>query len=258
MNALINREILNQTSFDSGALGGLSIVAHRFDQPALYAVTVRQKDAVISRMQLKVSVLTPGASVIDDAKRAQASTGDSPSATDASENVEIDLQSMENADAPSHALELAKRIVADAANGYVSFRAPDGQRDYSVIAETPGRPPFDSRKLDKGDVFAVTLLRPGEYRVANALTGATGTITVAYPVRGATPYSPPEPATVICDAGGFHPSPLALQPAQGVIFQIGAPGRITIDLVKPDDGPTPQPEGTRLPRATWRKRAAER
>ena len=58
-----------------------------------------------------------------------------------------------------------------------------------------------------------------------------------YPKIGKTAYRPPSPAKVTCSEGGFEPANLELQPGQAVLFQANAPSRITLELVKADDGP---------------------
>jgi DDE superfamily endonuclease len=41
--------------------------------------------------------------------------------------------------------------------------------------------PFDSRRLSSGDIFALTMVRPGEYRLVNDLGKHEGKIIVSYP-----------------------------------------------------------------------------
>jgi hypothetical protein len=93
--------------------------------------------------------------------------------------------------------------------------------------------------LGEDDLFSVTIVRPGTYTVANTVTRAEGSVTVAYPTIGEAPYRPPEPASVVCRADGFDPPSVDLQPAQGLIFRFEVPSRIVIALAQPDDGPAP-------------------
>jgi hypothetical protein len=71
--------------------------------------------------------------------------------------------------------------------------------------------------LGEDDLFSVTMVRPGTYTVANTVTRAEGSVTVAYPMIGEAPYRPPEPASILCRADGFDPPSVDLQPAQGLI-----------------------------------------
>ncbi len=111
---------------------------------------------------------------------------------------------------------------------------------------------FDSRRLAPGDIFALTMVRPGEYRLVNELGEHEGRIVVSYPVIGDKPYRPPAPYRVQCDHGGFHPQTINLSPAQGIAFQVQTPARIKIELIRPDDGPADRgPRTVRLsPQAT--------
>jgi hypothetical protein len=103
--------------------------------------------------------------------------------------------------------------------------------------------------LGEDDLFSVTMVRPGTYTVANTVTRAEGSVTVAYPTIGEAPYRPPEPASVVCRADGFDPPSVDLQPAQGLIFRFEVPSRIVIALAQPDDGPAP----SRSRAVTWRR-----
>ena len=96
-------------------------------------------------------------------------------------------------------------------------------------------PEFDSRRLDKGDVFAATILRPGAYAVRNEYGKARTELAVKYVTRGKERYRPGEPVMVKMGAQASRKS-MRLGPAQGVVFEITEPSRIHIDLTRPDDG----------------------
>ncbi len=247
MNILSNLQALTQTSFDSGSLGGLGTVVHRIDQPGDHQVKVLQADRLIQTFSLHV-VGAPGMPL---ASRA------SPSA--APGQVQIDL---------SRALgslgQLAPQEPEDlavATSGYAVFHAPPGVTGFAVQLQPPGagdKPPsFDSRQLHNGDIFAITLFRPGRYSLTNAQGGAKGEVRVSYPVIGDKPYVPPDPAQVQVTAQGFQPGSIQLQPAQGLVFHVGnTAARIQIGLVEADDGPAKpvagQTEG-RGPKYRWEK-----
>jgi hypothetical protein len=101
-------------------------------------------------------------------------------------------------------------------------------------ADDDAEPVFDSRRLDRSDLFTATVLRPGRYRVSNDGTGATANLTVAYPERGRGPLRPGEPVRV--EVGqDFSPPEFTVEPTQGQVYEIGAPARIRLDLVEPFD-----------------------
>ena len=53
MNNSINLQIFTQTHFDSGSLGGLGAVVHRFDLPGEHHITILQADKAIQTLRLK-------------------------------------------------------------------------------------------------------------------------------------------------------------------------------------------------------------
>lgn len=230
MKATINRALIEQTRFDSAAPTGTAAVVHRFEQPGEYDINITRDDEVIDRMRLNVPVQrTP--------ERAEAQTAGAaaeqplPGAVAAVNLASVILN------------PLTDRRVAIAAGGYVTFNAPAGSVPLgATVARADaeeGEVEFDTRRLGPGDLFAVTLIRPGRYVATNSATGATLDIQVTYPVVGSTPYRPPEPANVECNAGGFNPDTVILGPAQGVLFHISTETRIQLELTEPDDGPSP-------------------
>ncbi|MHB8625275.1 MAG: hypothetical protein ACYDBJ_25460 [Aggregatilineales bacterium] len=243
MNNPINLQIFTQTSFDSGSLGGLGAVIHRFDQPGEHRITVLQAEKVIQTLGLKVTDIARQLPA-----NAQPTSGAAP-ASSSPTAVHVDLSG-------------ALSPIADLTpQSYALFHAPQGIGGFAVQIHASGvdnQPPiFDSRKLQSNDIFTVTLLRPGRYSLTNAGKLAKGEIRVSYPVIGATAYRPPDPVTVQVTAQGFHPHAIQLQPAQGLIFHIrDVAARIQIDLVEPDDGPggaAGSPGGRPKPLYRWEK-----
>ena len=240
MNSITDLPIFTQTSFDSGALSGLGAVVHRLTQAGEHRVTVLQGEKPIQTFPMRVT-----------AKPAQPPAL-GPHPLPAAGPVELHVDLGRALAAPGRAAALQPEDMAVVEQGYAVFHAPPGSSGLAVQLNAPqagtGAPSFDSRKLQNGDIFAVTLLRPGRYSLTNALHGAgtmQGEIRVSYPVIGDKPYSPPEPLQVQVGEGGFQPSSIQLQPMQGLIFHIGnVAARIQIELVEPDDGP---PAGGNLP-----------
>lgn len=226
MKATIN-PLLEQTSFDSAAPNGAAAVVHKFGDPGEYIVRFIGAEASLAHVRLTVGV--------DPAGR------ESPP-----EGISIDLAKIEYSSRMGGA-EGHEDLFIVRPKGYVAFTASAKAKTYAVVAEptesktVEKRGAFDSRRLGPDDVFTVTLMRPGDYRVVNELGKYEGLITVAYPVIGDRPYRPPEPQQVDVYEGSFQPSTIRLQPAQGVVFNIRAAARIKIDLIRPDDGPKDRP-----------------
>ncbi|MCP4308591.1 MAG: hypothetical protein GY788_27695 [bacterium] len=64
-------------------------------------------------------------------------------------------------------------------------------------------PEFDSRRLDKSDVFAATFLRPGAYSVHNAHGKARTELAVRYVTRGKERYRPSDPVRASTTRGSY-------------------------------------------------------
>jgi hypothetical protein len=107
---------------------------------------------------------------------------------------------------------------------------------------------WDSTKLVAGDLYALSIARPGTYSMRNSADGAEATVVVTYPVRGNRAYRPAAPVTVRCTERGFEPKEVTLGPLQGLVVQVEAPARVVIDLVEADDGPDRSETRTRVDR----------
>jgi hypothetical protein len=240
MNVTINRALIEQTSFDSATPTGTAIVVHQFEQVGEYNISVTRDDQVIDRLRLNVP--GPRGPAESEAQTVQ------PPAEQAQPGsaVSVDLASIA-------ATAEADRRLAVAPGGYVAFSAPPGAPPLSATvaradAES-GDVEFDSRRLGPGDLFAVTLIRPGRYTASNTATGNSLEIQVMYPQVGTTPYRPPDPVNIECRADGFSAEQVSLGPAQGIIFHISTETRIQIELTEPDDGPSQEAR----PQAIWRR-----
>lgn len=223
MKGAINQQWLNQTSFDSGAPSGGATVIHRFDTPGEYRVRFVDGEETLAQTIVAVAAHA-------------ADTGAGPG------HVTLDLKKYARPASLGSTPPDRQRLVVRP-QGYVSFTDSGQTKPFAVVAEAASGdgPRFDSRRLGPGDIFALTLLRPGTYSLVNELAHAKGEITVEYPVVGKTPYRPPDPLAIDCTEHGFHPERIALKPAQGLIVHVKAAARIKIELTRPDDGPGEEP-----------------
>lgn len=240
MSVRINRQILEQTSWDSGSLSGLGVVVHKFEQPGEYDVAILEEDTVIERSQLTVTEEVPAR--------------EAPPAP-----IEVDLKELRvrgtaRTRGPKRSAGEPGARMVTGAGGYASFRDSSG-KGATVVAERKGRGRergrFDSRRLGAEDHFAVALIRPGRYSITNVHNETRGEITVAYPTIGDKPYRPPGPVHVNCARNKLEPDTIDLQPGQGLVFRFSTPSRIRIDLVEPYERPQEEVQQQRLVR--WRK-----
>ncbi|MBY0395178.1 MAG: hypothetical protein K2X91_01745, partial [Thermoleophilia bacterium] len=223
MKARVNTHALSATRFDSASLGVLGTIAHRLEKSGRHLGTIWRGESAAGRFEIAVD---------DDSEAAQ---------------VDLDLAHPEAAaaaccDCPPGKGGVPAGLVVRP-GGYLVLYLSEGAGGFHVTldhapergAEKPARV-FDSRRLGAGDLFVVTLIRPGAYAMQEASGGAKGVAEVAYPKPGKTPFQPPEPVTVKLDKGRMDPPRVALAAGQGLIFAVGMEGAaISVALTQPRD-----------------------
>ena len=227
MKANVNWPIFTQTSLDSGMLTMLGAVIHNFPEPGEYFGTILLRDEAVGRFNLTVDKECPTV------------------------QADIDLATLHRPQQATCKKESQKRYVVNP-KGYAVFHVTRGTGGYAVVIgklqeKGEAKLAFDSRELKEGDMFAVTMIRPGKYNVTNEKSDAKAEITVSYPRVGKVPCRPPNPVNIKCTDKRLTPSKIEIQPAQGQVYQIQTPSRIKIELVQPIDGPSEQ---QRAPRRT--------
>jgi hypothetical protein len=226
MNPFVNLQAFTQ-DIDSGSLGMLGMVIHRFDEPGDYQISIYQGERMERTVRLKVN---------------KESTTRQLNVDLATEQKEIRKE--------CHCKEDDSVEIEMAPEGHIVFYVSHGVGGHRVsvtMAAERSVKSFDNRELGNGDIFVANLVRPGTYSVTNVLTNAKSKIVVSYPKVGRTRYTPPEPLT-IDSAQTFSQDNINLLPGQGQIYRIKDKSRIKIQLVKPDDGPSKKPGGI-----SWKK-----
>lgn len=224
MKANINHHLFTQVNLDSGALTVAASVIHNFPVPGTYDGVVGRGDSLESSFHL----------VVDE------------KSTTMQLNLDLaDLARPERALNECKCKEDPKTSSHFEVNpkGYVLMYVSRGAGGYAVrISGVDKDKPvqFDSRDLKAGDLFVVSLLRPGTFSLTNK-TGAKGTVVVAFPPpkRGKELFNRAKPAEIRCLDKEFVPPKIDLEVAQGQIYRIEAKAdsRIKIELQKADDGP---------------------
>ncbi len=217
MPALLDQNIFTQTNLDSAALTILGSVLHRFSEPGAYRGVALRNGQAEATFTLRVD----------------------PEC--AASQVNIDLATLGQT-GQSGCGGGSGPVFTIHPKGYAIFHVSQGAGGYAVhlgraAAEGPGPKAFDSRLLKAGDIFTATLLRPGTYRVTNALNKTHAAIVVSYPVMGKTAYQPGPAVSVECTSEGFAPKEVRLTPAQGQVFHCKTAAHLKVELVKADDGP---------------------
>ena len=246
MKMTFDQNLFTQIGLDSGALTMLGGVTHRFLEAGQYRGVVYRGGESIGKFYVNVDKNSPVAQANIDLAAFDTSL---PAPTTTTTGTTCGCQG-----------EGAKAETTFEVNpkGYAVFHVSAGAGGYAVRVSKAAEDPkqqnqFDSRELNCEDIFSAFILRPGTYAASNGLNAkAKGKITVSYPKIGKTAYRPPGPAKVVSSEGGFEPGTVELQPGQAVLFHATAPSRITVELVKADDGPAGRPEHTR---GGWKKAA---
>lgn len=233
---MLNRTLLLQTDADSGALTMLAAVVHSPRKSGIYSGTVYRGEDAVGEFSLRV-LDEPGPLQVhvDLATQRLAGGSGRPSRGRDDDPCCDEAGGSEAHDAPTYTVGRdgnAVFHVSTGVGGYAVQLAGFGGQEGHDRAQT-----WDSRELQEGDLFAVTLLRPGAYRVTNDVTRVEAQIRLSYPQRGKTAYRPPEAQRIAVTDKGFEPDRVELQPLQGQVYEIRAASRLRISLTEPDDGP---------------------
>ncbi len=235
MNMTFDQNLFTQVGLDSGLLTILGSVVHSFREPGEYRGSVHKAGGEQAVFYITVDKNSPAAHVNIDLATLREYSG--------ATQKECCDEGTEN------------RFTVNP-KGYVVFHVSKGSGGFSVhvrrAEEDPRLKVFNSQELGEGDIFSAGVIRPGTYSVVNQLpkSKAQAEVVVSYPEMGKTAYRPPGPVTVQVGPRGFEPARIELKPGQGLVFEIKAPARIVIELVKADDGPGSDQQP---PRRGWSK-----
>ncbi len=211
MQPKVNRQLFTQRVFDSGSLGVLASVIHRFEDPGKYDLTVFRAGAAVGTLSF----------VVDENSDARQLSIDL---------AKIEQQSKDTGDCCG---KTATPMVVSP-KGYVVFYASRGA-GYAVRGgrSSEKKPAFDSENLGKDDLFAVSLLEPGIYSVVDRIGGAKGQVNVSLSAEEAKRLKSLEPVYVEAKGKTFEPAEINLVSTQGLIFRIHHSSRIVVEKQGP-------------------------
>jgi hypothetical protein len=236
MKTLINHQLISQTVIDSGELAMLGAVIHNFTESGKYRVEILSEGLVVATHILRVDEKSTAMQVNIDLAPPPTGTSDrTASGCDCK-----DQQSRTGGDAACYTIS---------PRGHASFYVSRGTDGYAVQVSKVNDPRivFDSRQLQEGDLFAVTLLRPGSYSITNVTAGYKSEVVVAYPKPGRVPFKAAAPVSIeatkhglmiVADGREEKIGTLGIEATQGQLFKIKTPSRIRIELITADDGPS--------------------
>jgi hypothetical protein len=229
ISALINRHVFATRVFDSGALTVLASVIHQFSEPGLYYVTIRRGDAVVDTTRFEVSAESSvmqlnvdlAAAVLPPLVRSTfARRGRAAAAKD------CDCGGAGTA----AGAQAAVSTPTVSPKGYVQFFVSQGEGGLtaSVVRADGDKTLFDTATLGQGDLFAVSLIAPAKFSMANKLGSATGTITVTFSKEVARRLKATAPVYVETSKSAFNPNNVQLSSGQGVVFRVTEVARIVV------------------------------
>lgn len=232
ISSQINRHVLSQVALDSGSLGPMATVLHRFSEPGCYNAVINQGDVACASFTLTVDKSVPATPVT------------------------INL----GASAPCYTVS---------PETYVAFSAPKGPGGYSVaVWRAVGgvrSVVFDSRMLGEGDIFVATLLRPGSYSATNQY-GAKCAISLTRAAKGLARqligkqlrlHSKAECQRVESTRESFNPDKVSAETAQPILFTVRTREpclRIKVTLEAAEDKPAKPFTGPRVDRTKVTKK----
>lgn len=209
MNAKINLQLLKTTTFDSGALGMLAMVLHQFSSIGRYRVLILNKGKALKYIDFEVDGKSEATQLnIDLAQsvlKEKACLAAKPGIKSGEQTV---------------------RVVSP--KGYVLFHASTGFGYSAIVSDGVGRVVFDSTKLGDKDVFAVSMLEPGNYSMTNTTGPVAGEIVVSLPPEAARQMKTLETQYIDVTEKKLDPPRIELISSQGLVFRIKGKARISI------------------------------
>jgi hypothetical protein len=204
MLATLKRQLFEATMFDSGALGLTTSVVHQFRAAGVYTASVRKDGRHMGSVTFEVSDDATAMQLDIDLSKTQGSSGDT--------------------DCCCGSRDGGSQSVSP--KGYVVFHTTSGT-GWSVHIGEGKQVTFDSTRLTKGDIFALTLLEPTRYKIENKRGTAKGSVEVSFNQADVKRLSELKPVSVTVGKS-FDPEHLKLISTQGLIFRIETDARIVI------------------------------
>jgi hypothetical protein len=256
----LNRAVFAARAFESRALTVLTTLFHRFEQGGDYEIFIRLDDQLARRMHLRVTPENaPYQFNVDMASRGEGDDG------------------------------LTLRV-----GGVIGFFASSGAGRYTVevrhITGEEKRTVLDSAAgIPAGDLFSVTLVNPGTYKLVELASQAQLTVRVGMPPapvrtreertagaelglarRAPARFRTDQSGMVTFDKGKFEMMEVTLMAGQTLVIHCVAQAQLRVEPVGEPPSPEPPtpPGGTRppvgerpplaeRPRFTFRKRPTE-
>ena len=237
MKRYINKAAFAKTAFESSTVGMLTFIAHPVAKEGNYVGNIYEGDRLMDRFFLTVS---------EKEKNTQV-------------NVDLGVFNFRDLSAQGR-----KTFVVQA-GGYILFYNSKQDIPYRITLERVNESTkkmaaeFDTQKLNKKDLFVVSLVRPGKY-IATSDKNKTVNVDVPYPDKKVFEERNTiiNPITVRLNPEGFENDEVRLLPSQGLIFQVEDPTSIAIRLEKEYTKPDKNAAFDTMPTKPKRKKKVSR
>jgi hypothetical protein len=215
--ARIPSPLHTQHDLDSGSLTMKSVVAHPMVEPGVYRGTFAIGDRSVSTFLIEVSDSDDPLQVMIDAHELQLLARNAPP------------------DGIARRVRIRK-------GGFLVLHVTAGEGGHhATLIGSETRGGWDSRRLERGDIFSAIPLRPGMYTLANSLDqrSPAAAVTVIYPDPRHVSHdlARSRPLYLHYDRHGFSVRTIELQPGQGIVITVKELARFNLTLQRPDDGP---------------------
>lgn len=212
----LNRPVFTQNVFDSRALTVLTTLMHRFPEPGTFEAFVRRDGRLVGRLAIDI--------LRECAER----------------QINVNLAKLEVAEGTG-GCRGARRYELSV-DGLLGFYVSRGSGRYRVTVTTSDekeeakRTVLDnSRCVPEGDLFAVTLVRPGVYHLVESRWKSETEIRVRLP-EDVEDYRPDTPRLFELDEEGVvEKGPIELYSGQSVVLRCMEEASIEVRLEEPDE-----------------------
>lgn len=207
MKARINRELIEVSTFDSGSLGVASMIVHQFEKPGSYKALIKRNKKLVDEVNFVVD---------KESQNMQLNLDLSTKKKRGDYKFDCDCQTDKS------------QVIGLSPKGFMLFFVSSGS-GYSVsVFDQNDRPSFDSTKLNKKDVFAITMLEPSKYSMENTLGSAKGEIQVTLKKDNLQKINELDSVNIKVNEKRFNPKSLEVTASQGVVFEIESAARVVI------------------------------
>lgn len=218
MKARLNLQLLKTSTFDSGALGVLAMVLHQFQSTGHYRATILHRGQAVVDVTFEVNEQSDAMQLDIDLFEAVRKANARPEDCGCKDKTQI------------------KKVVSP--RGYVLFHASSGSGYSVTVSNERGEVVFDSTRLSKGDLFAISLLEPAVYSMMNTLSSTSGIITVELPAEADRQIKALETVYVNVGQERLEPERISLISSQGLVFRIqSSAARVVVE--KQQSSPEP-------------------